>query len=145
MSVSGVNALSMNLLTVLSIIYQGLYKIVYMSIYTIDIKIILQKEKIGEKREYLDTLTNPSSSLVTRLLVSNCTLTILLTTDKKRARFGYYFIKYVLASGYSNLTLNAKVGNGLVKGYKKEGKIINLREVKAPNRMANHNLALITE
>ena len=59
-----------------------------------------------------------------------------------RARFRYYFIKYILASGYSNLTLNAKVGNGLVKGYKKEGKIINLREVEAPNREGNHNLAL---
>jgi len=67
-----------------------------MSIYTMDIKIILKKEMIGERREHIDTLTNPSNALVLKVLASICILTDLLTADKMRARFRY-FAKYQYA------------------------------------------------
>ena len=82
MSVRCVSILSIPSLTLQGFMYQWLYKIVNMSIYT-------EYNNTKKQREYGIVLTADKYRLMLMeqwFGVSICTLTILLTTDKKRAR-----------------------------------------------------------
>ena len=90
MIVNVVNVLSIYLLTGLSLMYQWLYKIVYMSIYRVYLKSINKKKRIRKiEREYGIVLTADKYRLTLMgqwFGVSMLILTIVLTADKKRAR-----------------------------------------------------------